>query len=381
MKPKFKKMRLKILLIVLLVFNIAVAQKKPFLLVGCYTSGKAEGIYVYNFNTKTGADSLLSVVKTKNPSYLAVAANNKIVYAVNETHDSINNTVGGSFSSFSFDATTGTLKLINTQLSQGTDPCYVSVTKNNKYAYVGNYSSGTLAAFSIEPNGAINSAVQVIKHEGSGPNKDRQQGPHVHSTVLSPDDNYLFASDLGIDKVTIYKINKSTGKLTPAPTPFVTTQEGSGPRHFVFAPNGKNAYLVQEMAGKVDAYHYKNGKLKKIQSASILPANFKGDIGAADIHVSKDGNFLYCSNRGSANSITIFKINKATGKIGVVGYQSTLGKTPRNFNFDPTGNFLLVANQQSDDIVIFRVNKKTGLLTDTGKKIEVPNPVCIKWIE
>lgn len=374
-------MRLKILLIALFVTNIAIAQKKPFLLVGCYTSGKAEGIYVYNFNTKTGDDSLISVVKTKNPSYLAVAANNKIVYAVNETHDSINGIPGGALSSFSFDAKSGDLKLINSQSSQGTDPCYVAVTRNNKYAYVGNYSSGTLAAYAIKTDGTINAASQVIKHEGSGPNKGRQEGPHVHSTVLAPDDNYLFASDLGTDKIMIYKIDKSTGKLTAATTPFFSAEKGSGPRHFVFSPNGKNAYLVQEMAGKVDAYDYRNGKLKKLQSISILPENFKGDIGAADIHVSKDGNFLYCSNRGSANSITIFKINKSTGKLTKAGYQSTLGKAPRNFNFDPSGNFLLVANQQSDAIIIFKVDKKTGLLTDSGKRIDVPNPVCIKWIE
>ena len=374
-------MRLKILLFALFVANIVIAQKKPFLLVGCYTSGKAEGIYVYSFNTKTGDDSLISVVKTKNPSYLAVAANNKIVYAVNETHDSINGIPGGALSSFTFDAKSGDLKLINSQSSQGTDPCYVAVTRNNKYVYVGNYSSGTIAAYSIKTNGTINAASQVITHEGSGPNKGRQQGPHVHSTVLAPDDNYLFASDLGTDKIMIYKIDKSTGKLTAAPTPFISAEKGSGPRHFVFSPNGKNAYLVQEMAGKVDAYDYKDGKLKKLQSISILPKNFKGDIGAADIHVSKDGNFLYCSNRGSANSITIFKIDKSTGKLAEAGYQSTLGKAPRNFNFDPSGNFLLVANQQSDTIIIFKVDKKTGLLTDTGKRIDVPNPVCIKWIE
>ena len=374
-------MRIKLLLLNFLLLNVAFAQKKIFLLVGCYTSGKAEGIYVYDFNTKTGKDSFISVVKTSNPSYLAVSANNKMVYAVNETHDTIENSATGSVSAFSFNKDSGTLKFINSQQSKGKDPCYVSVTKNGKFAYAGNYSSGTLAVFPTETNGEIDAASQVIQHTGSGPNKGRQQEPHVHSTVLSPDDKYLFVSDLGIDKIMIYQIDQTTGKLTAAPIPFEQVESGAGPRHFVFSPNGKNAYLVQEMAAEVTAFDYKDGRLKKLQRLSLVPANFKGDVGAADIHVSKDGNFLYCSNRGTANNITIFKINKTTGKLSLIGYQSTLGKTPRNFNFDPSGNFLLVANQQSDEVIIFKVNKTTGLLTDTGKKIEVPNPVCIKWIQ
>ena len=134
------------------------------------------------------------------------------------------------------------------------------------------------------------------------------------------------------------------------------------------------------MGANVIAYRYENGKLVKLQDISILPKDFKGEVGAADIHVSHDGQFLYCTNRGIANNITIFSINQTTGKLTVVGFQSTLGKAPRNFNFDPTGNFLLVANQRSDNIIIFKINRKTGMLTDTGKRIEVPNPVCIKWV-
>lgn len=374
-------MSVKFLLLSLLAFSIATAQKKPYLLVGTYTSGKGEGIYVYTFNTKNADNNLISVAKISNPSYLAVSPDKKTVYAVNENADTTGSTVGGGVTAFSFNASNGILTAMDKQLSGGTNPCYVAVDKSGKWVFAGNYSSGTLAVFPVKANGSIDAARQVIAHRGMGPNKERQEGPHVHSTVLSPDNNYLFVPNLGIDKVMIYRFDKNKGKLTPAPTAFAKTDAGSGPRHFDFAPNNNYAYLMEELSGNVIAYRYNNGKLKKIQSISCLPKDFTGAIGAADIHVSHDGKFLYCSNRGDANSITIFTINQDNGKLTVAGYQSTLGKTPRNFNFDPTGNFLLVANQQSDDVVIFKIDRKTGLLTDTGKRISVPNPVCVKWID
>ena len=374
-------MRIKILLLSLISFVTVVAQKNPYLLVGTYTSGKSEGIYVYKFDSKTADNSLVSVAKTSNPSYLSISPNKKTIYAVNENADTTGSVIGGTVTAFSFDATNGKLTAMDKQLSGGTSPCYVSVDQSGKWVFTGNYSSGTLSVFPVKANGSIGAASQVIAQSGTGPNKERQEGPHVHSTVVSPDNNYLFVPNLGVDKVFIYKINKGTGKLTPTAAKFASTEPGSGPRHFDFAPNGKYAYLLEEMSANVIAYGYNNGKINKIQSISCLAKDFTGEVGAADIHVSHDGKFLYCSNRGDANTITIFAINQQTGKLTVAGYQSTLGKTPRNFNFDPTGNFLLVANQQSDNIVIFKINKKTGMLTDTGKHIEVGNPVCVKWID
>ena len=373
-------MRIQFLLLSLLFFTKAVAQKKLYLLVGTYTSGKSEGIYVYSFDTKNATASLVSTAKIKNPSYLAVSPDKKTVYSVVETADTTGNVVGGGITAFAFNAADGKLTAKNTQPSGGTNPCYVSVTKSSKWVFAGNYSSGTLAVFPVTTNGDIGAAIQTIAHSGTGPNKDRQEGPHVHATVLSPDNNYLFVPNLGIDKVMIYKLNQHTGKLTPAPMPFVKTAPGSGPRHFEFAPNKRYAYLMEELSGNVVAYTYNNGNLNQIQSISSIAKNFIGGIGCADIHVSPDGKFLYSSNRGDCNSITIFSINQQTAKLTVVGYQPTLGKTPRNFNFDPSGNFLLVANQQSDEVVIFKIDKKTGLLTDTNKRIEVPNPVCLKWV-
>ena len=374
-------MCLKLLLAGLLAFNFASAQKNPYLLIGTYTSGKSEGIYVYDFNTANAENNLISVTKTSNPSYLAISPNKKTVYSVNENADTTGSYIGGSVTAFSFNAKDGKLTSMSTQQSGGTNPCYISVDQTGKWVFVGNYSSGTLSVYPVTANGNIAAASQVIAQSGTGPNTVRQEGPHVHAAVVSPDNNYLFVPNLGNDKVMIYSIDKSTGKLTPAPQKFAATLPGSGPRHFDFAPNKKYAYLMEELSGNVIGYSYNNGKLKQIQSISSLQKNFTGTVGCADIHVSKDGKFLYCSNRGDADLITIFSINQKNGQLTVAGYQSTLGKTPRNFNFDPSGNFLLVANQNSDNIVIFKIDRNTGLLTDTGKRISVPNPVCIKWID
>lgn len=364
-------------------FLISCSQKKSeesYLLVGTYTSGKSEGLYVYSFNSTTGEFKQVSVAKNiSNPSYLAVSPDEKYVYAVNEDADKSKG--GGAVTAFSFNKQDGTLKELNSQPSGGDHPCYVSTDKNGKWVAVGNYTSGTVSVFPINKDGSLNAIAANIKHEGSGVNSERQEGPHVHSTVFSKDNNYLFVPDLGIDKIMIYAFNNKSGQLTPAGIPYVEVEPGAGPRHFDFSPNNKYAYLMEEMSGSISAYRYKGkGQLDLIQNISALPPDFIGTVGSADIHVSPDGKFLYASNRGESNTIAIFAINQQSGELVPVGHQSTLGKTPRNFNFDPSGNFLLAANQDSDDIVIFKRDKETGLLTDTGKKIEVGNPVCVKWI-
>ena len=355
----------------------AVAQKEPYLLIGTYTAGKSEGIYVYSFNTTTGDNSFVSSVKTSNPSFLAVSPNNKMVYAVNENADSTMHTVGGNISAFAFN--NGKLTEINKQPSGGKHPCFVAIDKTGKWVFAGNYTSGSIGLLHVNADGSLDTLKQVIQHQGSGPNTQRQQGPHVHSTFLSADNKFLFVPDLGIDKVMIYTFDNKKGILKYSSA--APSQPGSGPRHLSFAPNNKFVYLVEEMTGTVVCYKINNGSLQQQQRISAHPADYKGVIGSADIHVSPDGKFLYCSNRGDANTISIFAIHPADGKLTLTGHQSTMGKTPRNFNFDPSGNFLLVANQNSDDIIIFKVDKQTGMLTDTGKRINVPNPVCVKWVK
>ena len=373
MKPLFT-------VILLSFFSLAMAQDY-FMLIGTYTSGGSNGIYVHQFNSVSAATKLIDSIKITNPSYLTVSPNRKFVYSVSE--DANEKNMGGKVSSFSFDNIKGSLSLLNEQPSNGNHPCYITIDKTGRWVITGNYSSGTLAVLPVSSNGSLDPAVTTIQHTGQSVNTDRQTGPHVHATVLSPDNSYLFVPDLGLDKLMQYRFDKRNGALKEANEPYVMTKPGSGPRHFEFHPNKKYAYLLEELTGSVSAYTYtsKIGKLALIQNISTLPPDFLGYAGSADIHVSPDGNFLYASNRGESNTIVIYAINKKNGSLIVAGYQSTLGKTPRHFSLDPGGNFLLVANQNSDEIIIFKVNKITGLLTDTGKRISVSKPVCIKWVK
>jgi 6-phosphogluconolactonase len=361
-----------------LVFPMSIFAQNSYLVIGTYTSTTSEGIYVYKFDTATAENSFVSVTKTSNPSFVTISPNKKFIYAVGENADSTLEPIGGTVTAFSFNKKNGSLTEINKQPSGGKHPCYITIDKTGKYVFVGNYSSGTVGLFATNKDGSINKFKQVITHDGSSVNDKRQKSPHVHATVLSADNKYLFVPDLGIDKVMVYAFDKNSGLLNFSSN--TTSEPGSGPRHFTLHPNNKYAYLMEELTGTVVCYLVNKGTLKLQQRVSALPKDFTGEIGSADIHVSPDGKFLYCSNRGESNNISIFSIDTRTGKLIIAGHQSTLGKTPRNFNFDPSGNFLLVANQNTDEIIIFKIDKKTGLLSDTGKKINVPKPVCLQWI-
>lgn len=369
---------MKNLFLTLLLPFILLTDKKDehYMIVGTYTGGKSEGIYVYKFNSADGTSAEVSHIKTSNPSYLTVSPDKKFVYAI---HENQRNGNGGEISAFKFDKATGSLTSINEQPTGGDHPCYVEVDKTGKWVFAGNYSSGSLSVIPVNADGSLGKPTTHIQHSGSSVNKDRQDKPHVHCTFVSPDNKWLFVPDLGIDKVMIYAFNAKTGALTPAEPAFVAPQAGAGPRHITFHPNSKFAYLITELTGQVIAFSYNNGKLTELQTISTVPDGQKGFAGSADIHVSPDGKFLYASNRGDFNNIAIYKIDQKTGKLMNVGFQSTLGKAPRNFNFDPTGGYLIVGNQDSDEIVIFKRNKETGLLTDTGNRISVGKPVCIKW--
>ena len=368
----------KISLFLLLHCNICLNAQEYFLVIGTYTSGKSEGIYVYRFNTKTGSAEYVSTATgISNPSYLATSPSGKYIYAVNEN----GNQAQGEISAFSFDQTNGTLQHLNKQVS-GDHPCYVTVHASGKWVIAGNYTGGNLAAFPVNTNGSLKPYAQSVQHKGKSVNTKRQEKPHVHATVFSPDNKYLLVPDLGIDKVMNYRFNKESIKpLSAAAVPYIKSEPGSGPRHLEFHPNKKFLYVIAELTGKVAAYRYQDGKYTLLQLISSHSDDYTGTKGSADIHVSPDGNFLYASNRGDANDIAIFSIDKKTGKLKTIGFQSTLGKTPRNFMIDPTGQYLLVANQQSDNIIIFKRDALTGLLTETGNKIEVPNPVCLKMIK
>jgi len=361
------------LLIIGAIFMANAQSSKTYnLIVGTYTNpGKSNGMYVYTFNSETGELTFKSESPAiKNPSFLTVSSNRKFVYAVSEVGE-------GSVNAFKYDAASGKLVFINSASAGGNGPCYVSVDNKNKFAFVGNYGGGSLAAVPINSDGSLSDKIQSIQHQGSSINKGNQEKPHVHATLLSKDDKYLFVPDLGTDKINIYKVDATKAQpLTPAAQPFVSITPGGGPRHFAFHPNGKTAYLIQEMTGVVTAFEYSNGKLTTKESVALPSAGSKGKIDAADIHVSPDGKFLYGSLRGDVNEIVICSIDNS-GKLTLAGRQSTLGKTPRNFAIDPTGKFLLVGNQNSDNIIVFKRDQKTGLLSATGTKISIGAPVCL----
>jgi 6-phosphogluconolactonase len=364
----------------LLLLSLAGLSQQYYLFVGTYTEGPAaqgsKGIYVYRFDAATGDAKPVSTIATVNPSYLAIAPGGTFVYAVGETHGS----TPGSVSAFSFDKATGRLTFIDKQPSGGADPCYVTVDAHRKWALVANYSGGNFSALPIAADGSLQPPAETIQHTGGSVNKARQEKAHVHSTILTPDEQYLAVCDLGTDKISVLRFNARATKqpLTPAADSVVPVQPGSGPRHSAFHPGKPYAYVIDELTGTVDAFHYSNGKFMPIQRISSLPEGFKGDIGSADIHISPNGKFLYASNRGDANSIVVYAIDPATGKLTVKGFQSTEGKTPRNFLIDPTGHWLLAANQNGKNVVIFRIDQQTGLLSPTGKQLDIPAPVCLK---
>ena len=271
------------------------------------------------------------------------------------------------------------MDFINSAPSGGDGPCHVSVDDKSQYVFAGNYGGGSLSAITVNDDGSLRQDIQAIKHQGSSVHKN-QNKPHVHATVLSPDNGYLFVPDLGTDKINIYQVDPTKPQpLSPASTPFVKVKAGSGPRHFTFHPNQEYAYVIQELMGLITAFEYNNGQLEAIQTVTATEAGFSGNPSAADIHISPDGKFLYGSLRSEINELVIYSIG-ADGKLTFVDRQSTLGEHPRNFAIDPTGNYLLVGNGRSDEIVIFKRDQNTGLLTPTGKRISVGSPVCLKFV-
>ena len=350
--------------------------QKLNLLIGTYTKpGKSEGIYVYEFDTKTGKPMYKNkVIGINNPSYLALSKNGKFVYAVSESGPG-----KGAVSAYAFDKGSGAFNFLNSKSSNGDGPCYVSIDKGSNHVFVANYTGGSFATLPVLKDGSLGDAVEAIAFKSNGIGKGQQEKPHAHSAVLSPDEKHLYICDLGNDEILSY--NYSADSQNPlVASEVIKLPQGSGPRHFVFHPNKKFGYAVQELTCEVVAYSYNKGKLSFLQSISGLSEGYTGRKWAADIHISPDGKFLYSSNRNDANDIAIFSIQK-NGMLISAGRQSTLGKAPRGFVIDPTGNYLLAANQNSDNVIIFKRDRKTGLLTDTGERIEVGSPVCLKFGE
>ena len=350
----------------------AYATQDLLLYVGTYTSGKSEGIYLYRLDRATGELKRAGAVKSENPSFLAIDPGRRFLYAVNEIPT-------GTVSSFRIDRKTGGLAFVNQQPSAGADPCHLTVDNRSKSVLVANYTSGNVAVLPVQRDGALGAAVDVEQHEGSGP-REQQKGPHAHCIKLDRSNRHAFATDLGIDKLMIYRFDSNTGRLEPAKQPSAILHQGAGPRHFTFHPNGEYLYVINELDSSLTTFKYNaaQGTLTAFESVSTLPRDFSGTSYCADVHVSQSGRFLYGSNRGH-DSIVVFAIDPRTGRLNLVEHVSTEGKWPRNFAIDPAGRFLLVANQRTDNVVVFRIDAQTGRLTPAGHSAEIPAPACLQF--
>jgi 6-phosphogluconolactonase len=346
--------------------------------VGTYTNGDSEGIYLLKFNPQTGAIRLAGLAaKSENPSFLALHPSGQYLYAVNETND-FGGEATGAISAFSIDEATRKLTLLNQMPSGGAAPCHLVVDALGRTVLVANYSGGNVAAFQIDSQtGKLARRSSLIQHHGSSVLSSRQREPHAHSINLDAANRFAVAADLGIDRLIVYAFNPQEGTLAEHGSTPITP--GSGPRHFAFHPNGKYAYVINEIARSITAFSYDQeaGELTQLQTISTVPAGHQGGS-TAEIRVSDDGKFVFGSNRGH-DSIAVFRVEPARGTLTLVEIEPMGGKTPRNFVTDPTGNYLLAEGQQTNNIVVFQIDRGTGELTRTAHEVRVPSPVCIRF--
>jgi 6-phosphogluconolactonase len=348
-----------------------------FVYVGTYTegpNGAGEGIYRLEFDAETGRlGGDPQVTPARNPSFLALNAEQTCLYAANELDES-------TVTAFARNPASGDLTEINQQDARGAACCYVCLDHSGRYALVANYSSGTIAVLPVARDSGLEPASCVIQHEGSGAHPTRQAGPHAHMIAPSPDGKFVVAVDLGIDQLLVYELDLETGQLRPNPSGSlsIAIAPGAGPRHFAFAPDGRSLYLLNELDSTLDVFvwHGQRGELERLQTLPTLPAEFSGENSCAHILVSPDGRFVYGSNRGH-NSIAIWQVTGERGAVIFVAHEPTQGRDPRNFAIDPSGDWLIAANQRSDTLVVFRRDRESGLLHATGQTVSIPAPVAI----
>jgi 6-phosphogluconolactonase len=341
--------------------------------VGTYTGKESKGIYLLELDLATGTLTEKGLAgEANNPSFLAIHPSQKFLYAANEVGN-FDGKKGGGVTAYAIDPASGKLTELNKQMSGGSGPCHLVVDKDGKTVLVANYGSGSVASLPVEVDGKLKEAASTIQHKGA-------KAPHAHSIFADAGNRFVMAADLGLDQVLVYKFDADKSTLTPNDPPFAKLPAGSGPRHFAFHPDGKHAYVINESKSTMTAFNYDaaKGELTEIQTLSTLPADHKGGNSTAEVVVHPSGKFVYGSNRGH-DSIAIFAV-EADGKLKAVGHEPTQGKTPRNFNVDPTGNYLLAANQNSGTLVLFRIDQTTGLLKATGATVKVPGAVCVKFL-
>ena len=351
---------------------------------GTYTNGPlSKGIYSSRLNLATGQLSPAQLAaESENPSFLAVHPKRDFLYAVNEV-GKFDGQNSGSVSAFAMDRQSGALKFLNRHSSAGAGPAHVTIDSEGKNVLVANYGGGSVAVLPTAANGSLQPPSSTIQHSGSSVNPNRQKGPHAHSINLDSSNRFAYAADLGIDKIMIYRYDAAKGSLTPNTPPSASVEPGSGPRHFAIHPEGRYAYVINELPLTITAFSRDagNGGLTAFQTISTLQPGTTPQPGysTAEIQVHPSGRFLYGSNRGH-NSISMFLIDPQSGRLTFSQIISTDGRTPRNFGIDPSGTYLLAANQQSDTVTVFRINEKNGRLTQVGTPVAVPAPVCVKFV-
>ena len=369
--------------LLLLLGRLSSAQEggRSFLLfVGTYTESASKGIYAYRFDTASGRLSSLGLAaETRNPSFLAADPRRGVLYAVNEVSN-YGGTSSGAVTAFAIDRGSGKLLRLNEVASRGADPCYIALDRTGNYVLVANYTGGSIAVFPVLKDGRLGEASAFIQNAGSGPNRQRQEGPHAHWIETSADNRFAIAADLGLDQLLIYRFGTS-GSLIPNAPPAAKLEPGAGPRHVAFTPDHKFAYAINELQSSVTAFSYdtRRGVLKPLQTISTLPEGFTGTNTAAEIRVDPEGRFLYASNRGH-DSIALFAIDSSTGRLTARGHFPSGGKTPRNFALDPTGSRLLVANQDSGNIVVFRIDPASGRLIGIPEVANIASAVCLIFV-
>ncbi len=349
--------------------------------IGTYTRGDSNGIYRTTLDLETGELSAPELAaQVKNPSFVAIHASGQYLYSVSEIADHEGKRTG-AVSAFAIQDD-GSLKLLNQQPSGGGGPCHVAVDAEGQTLLVANYGGGSCASFPIAENGSLGEAGSVMQHAGSSVDERRQKGPHAHSINVDPFNKRAFAADLGLDQILIYKLDAKAGKMTPNDPPFLATPPGGGPRHFSFHPSGKFAYSNLEMSLEVAAMTYDeaSGKLTLLETQSTVEKGTprKGNS-TAETLVHPSGKWVYVSNRGP-NSIAVFAIDQATGKLTFVERESTQGEIPRGFGIDPSGKFIVVGNQSTHNVVSLRINQETGALEPTGSEIKVGTPVNVRFL-
>jgi 6-phosphogluconolactonase len=349
------------------------------------SKSRSRGIYVSRFRSSTGEIGEPELAaEIRNPSFLAIHPNHRFVYAVSEDPESLGPALDKAsyVDAYAIDPKTGKLKLLNEVPTGGTSTCYISFDRSGKYVLLANFGSGSVTVLRLNDDGSLGPRTSLIQHAGHGTLPTHSPGPHAHSIDVSPDNRFAVASDLGVNRVLVYRFEPNTGVLTPHDPASVTIEPAdAGPRHFTFAPNGKFGYLLSEMSGVITAFAWDSaaGTLREIQSIKSIPLDFTGRNNSGEIAIHPNGRFLYSSNRGP-DDIAVFAIDQAAGTLTQIHRESSRGIMPRHFAIDPTGKYLLAANQATDSVVLLQVDADTGRLAATRTAIRVETPVCIAFV-